>query len=36
MDSEITSGDPQRLLGVNKVTVADLGKRGIVKRGEQT
>jgi phage terminase Nu1 subunit (DNA packaging protein) len=35
MDSEITSGALQRLLGVNKVTVADLAKRGIVVRGER-
>jgi DNA-binding GntR family transcriptional regulator len=33
MDSEITSG--ARLIGVNKVTLNDLAKRGIVVRGER-
>src|SRR5207249_2368060 len=35
MVNEITSGAMQRLLGVNKVALNDLAKRGIVKRGER-
>jgi terminase small subunit / prophage DNA-packing protein len=35
MDTEITSATMQRLLGVNKVVLNDLTKRGIVKRGER-
>lgn len=34
MDDEITSAAMQRLLGVGKVALNDLAKRGIVKRGE--
>ena len=34
MDNEITSGAMQKLLGVTKVALNDLAKRGIVKRGE--
>jgi len=33
MVSEITSGAMQRLLGVNRVALNDLAKRGVVKRG---
>jgi hypothetical protein len=32
---EITSASMQRLLGVNKVALNDLAKRGIAKRGER-
>jgi phage terminase Nu1 subunit (DNA packaging protein) len=35
MDSEITSSAMQRLLGVNKVALNDLAKRGIVVRGKR-
>jgi hypothetical protein len=35
MDSEITSSVMQKLIGVNKVTLNDLAKRGIVMRGER-
>jgi phage terminase Nu1 subunit (DNA packaging protein) len=35
MNSEITSSAMQKLLGVNKVALNDLAKRGIVKRGER-
>lgn len=35
MDSEITSSAMQKLIGVNKVTLNDLAKRGIVMRGER-
>jgi phage terminase Nu1 subunit (DNA packaging protein) len=35
MDSEITSSVMQKLIGVNKVTLNDLTKRGIVVRGER-
>ena len=35
MDGEITSGTMQKLLGVNKVALNDLAKRGIVQRGER-
>jgi phage terminase Nu1 subunit (DNA packaging protein) len=35
MDSEITSGAMQKLLGMNKVALNDLAKRGIVLRGEK-
>ena len=34
MDNEITSGAMQKLLGVTKVALNDLAKRGIVKRCE--
>jgi phage terminase Nu1 subunit (DNA packaging protein) len=34
LESEITSGAMQRLLGVKKVTLHDLAKRGIVMRGK--
>jgi phage terminase Nu1 subunit (DNA packaging protein) len=35
MDSEITSSVMQKLIGVNKVTLNDLAKRGVVMRGER-
>jgi phage terminase Nu1 subunit (DNA packaging protein) len=35
MDDEITSGATQKLIGVNRVALNDLAKRGIVKRGER-
>jgi len=35
MASEITSGAMQRLLGVKRVALNDLVKRGVVKRGER-
>jgi phage terminase Nu1 subunit (DNA packaging protein) len=35
MDSEISSLAMQRLLGVNKVSLADLAKRGVVIRGKK-
>jgi hypothetical protein len=35
MDDEITSGAMQKLIGVNRVALNDLAKRGIVKRGER-
>jgi hypothetical protein len=36
MDSEIASGALQRLLGVNKVALNELAKRGIVTRGRSS
>jgi hypothetical protein len=35
MDGEITSGTMQKLLGVNRVALNDLAKRGIVTRGKK-
>lgn len=35
MDTEITSGAMQKLLGINKVSLADLAKRGFVERGDK-
>jgi phage terminase Nu1 subunit (DNA packaging protein) len=35
MDSEITSAAMQKLLGVGKVALNDLAKRGIAVRGEK-
>jgi phage terminase Nu1 subunit (DNA packaging protein) len=35
MDSEIASGEMQRLLGVNKVALNDLAKHGIVVCGNR-
>ena len=35
MDSEITSAALQRLLGIGKLALNDLAKRGIVHRGER-
>lgn len=35
MEPEITAADLQRLLGVNKVSLADLAKRGVVTRGKK-
>jgi phage terminase Nu1 subunit (DNA packaging protein) len=35
MSDEIASGAMQKLIGVNKVALNDLAKRGIVKRGER-
>jgi hypothetical protein len=32
---EVTAADLMRLLGVNKVSLADLAKRGIAVRGEK-
>ena len=33
MNKEITSAAMQHLLGINKVALNDLAKRGIIKRG---
>ena len=35
MEAEIASSDLQRLIGVNKVTVANLAKRGVIVRGDK-
>jgi hypothetical protein len=35
MDSDISSSGLQALLGINKVALNDLAKRGIVERGDK-
>jgi phage terminase Nu1 subunit (DNA packaging protein) len=35
MDNELPAAEFQKLVGVNKVTVADLAKRGVVVRGKK-